>query len=123
MLLDHGLHSSPHVVLPHTHALPCRRTSYGEESFEKEFPGLKPSQFADILALMGDASDNIPGEGGRAGLMVWFAFHAHLSYSVSGDPSQHRAPSRPALSCVTTPFLLPSFPSGLCGSQGLVASG
>eukprot|EP00850_Spirogloea_muscicola_P005297 SM000024S07759 [mRNA] locus=s24:292834:296565:+ [translate_table: standard] len=35
--------------------------SFGLEDFEKMYGGLKPSQFVDVLALMGDASDNIPG--------------------------------------------------------------
>ena len=29
--------------------------------FCKDFEGLEPAQFADMLALMGDASDNVPG--------------------------------------------------------------
>eukprot|EP00850_Spirogloea_muscicola_P007714 SM000039S14544 [mRNA] locus=s39:721378:725175:+ [translate_table: standard] len=35
--------------------------SFGLEDFERMYAGLKPSQFVDVLALMGDASDNIPG--------------------------------------------------------------
>jgi len=37
--------------------------------FREEFEGLEPSQFADVLALMGDASDNVPGVKG-IGLMT-----------------------------------------------------
>lgn len=33
---------------------------YDEKTFEEEY-GIKPSQFVDMKALMGDASDNIPG--------------------------------------------------------------
>jgi len=29
--------------------------------FREEFGGLDPEYFADMLALMGDASDNVPG--------------------------------------------------------------
>lgn len=35
--------------------------SFGMEDFQKRFGNLKPSQFVDIISLVGDASDNIPG--------------------------------------------------------------
>uniref|UniRef100_A0A0R0J670 5'-3' exonuclease domain-containing protein n=1 Tax=Glycine max TaxID=3847 RepID=A0A0R0J670_SOYBN len=35
--------------------------SFGVEDFEERYGGLKPSQFADMIALTGDRSDNIPG--------------------------------------------------------------
>ncbi|KAL1336927.1 hypothetical protein HN51_031349 [Arachis hypogaea] len=38
--------------------------SFGVEDFEKRYGGLKPSQFADMVALSGDRSDNIPGVSG-----------------------------------------------------------
>lgn len=31
------------------------------EDFAKKYGSLKPSQFVDIVALVGDQSDNIPG--------------------------------------------------------------
>ena len=34
---------------------------YSEDEFEEEWQGLVPSQFVDVLALMGDSSDNVPG--------------------------------------------------------------
>ena len=34
---------------------------YTSENFREEWQGLEPSQFVDVLALMGDASDNVPG--------------------------------------------------------------
>lgn len=34
---------------------------YTEDNFKQEWSGLNPSQFVDILSLMGDASDNVPG--------------------------------------------------------------
>lgn len=39
---------------------------YTADSFrnDEDWGGLEPSQFADVLALMGDASDNIPGVAG-----------------------------------------------------------
>ncbi|XP_061373439.1 uncharacterized protein LOC133315785 [Gastrolobium bilobum] len=38
--------------------------SFGVEDFEKRYGGLKPSQFADMISLSGDRSDNIPGVNG-----------------------------------------------------------
>lgn len=35
--------------------------SYGMEQFAETYGDLKPSQFVDIMSLMGDSSDNIPG--------------------------------------------------------------
>eukprot|EP00890_Picochlorum_soloecismus_P002389 jgi/Picsp_1/3150/NSC_05990-R1_dna polymerase i len=34
---------------------------YTEEEFREDWQGLSPSQFVDVLALMGDSSDNVPG--------------------------------------------------------------
>lgn len=35
--------------------------SFGLEDFAKKYGALKPSQFVDVIALVGDKSDNIPG--------------------------------------------------------------
>lgn len=35
--------------------------SFGVDEFSKRYGDLKPSQFVDLLSLMGDKSDNIPG--------------------------------------------------------------
>lgn len=35
--------------------------SFGVEDFAKRYGTLEPSQFVDVLALVGDRSDNIPG--------------------------------------------------------------
>ncbi|KAJ8439623.1 hypothetical protein Cgig2_020999 [Carnegiea gigantea] len=35
--------------------------SFGLEDFAKKYGALKPSQFVDVVALVGDKSDNIPG--------------------------------------------------------------
>jgi len=34
---------------------------YTEQDFTEEWDGLSPTQFVDVLALMGDSSDNVPG--------------------------------------------------------------
>lgn len=34
---------------------------YTQDDFRRDWGGLEPSQFVDVLALMGDASDNVPG--------------------------------------------------------------
>jgi len=39
----------------------ARNRLYTVANFEEEFPSLKPSQYKDILALMGCSSDNVPG--------------------------------------------------------------
>lgn len=35
--------------------------SYGMEDFAKKYGAIQPSQFVDVMALVGDRSDNIPG--------------------------------------------------------------
>ncbi|XP_044473905.1 flap endonuclease Xni isoform X3 [Mangifera indica] len=35
--------------------------SFGMEDFAKKYGELKPSQFVDVIALIGDSADNIPG--------------------------------------------------------------
>lgn len=39
----------------------CRMVSFGLEDFAKRYGTLTPSQFVDVVALVGDKSDNIPG--------------------------------------------------------------
>ncbi|KAL2920871.1 DNA polymerase I [Bienertia sinuspersici] len=39
----------------------CRMVSFGLEDFAKKYGTLTPSQFVDVVALVGDKSDNIPG--------------------------------------------------------------
>lgn len=39
----------------------CRLVSFGMEDFAKKYGSLQPSQFVDVMSLMGDESDNIPG--------------------------------------------------------------
>ncbi|KZV26192.1 hypothetical protein F511_28538 [Dorcoceras hygrometricum] len=36
-------------------------TSFGMEDFARKYGNLKPSQFVDVISLVGDKSDNIPG--------------------------------------------------------------
>ncbi|RVW88594.1 DNA polymerase I [Vitis vinifera] len=36
-------------------------TSFGMEDFAKRYGNLEPSQFVDVISLVGDKSDNIPG--------------------------------------------------------------
>ena len=38
-----------------------RMVSYGMEDFAKKYGAIEPSQFVDVMALVGDRSDNIPG--------------------------------------------------------------
>lgn len=38
-----------------------RMVSFGMEDFAVKYGGLKPCQFVDLISLIGDKSDNIPG--------------------------------------------------------------
>ena len=38
-----------------------RMVSYGMDDFAEQYGSLTPSQFVDVVALVGDKSDNIPG--------------------------------------------------------------
>jgi DNA polymerase-1 len=49
------------LVGPHARVYHTGRERFLDEAGVKEFFGVAPSQVADVLALMGDASDNIPG--------------------------------------------------------------
>ncbi|KAK1256862.1 hypothetical protein QJS04_geneDACA024701 [Acorus gramineus] len=42
--------------------------SFGVEEFTKKYGALKPSQFVDMISLLGDAGDNIPGVHGIGGV-------------------------------------------------------
>lgn len=58
-----GDRDSFQLINPFTHVLLAgtgETAEYGEEEFRDKF-GVEPSQFVDVKALMGDASDNIPG--------------------------------------------------------------
>lgn len=44
-----------------TLVLLLRMASFGIEDFAKKFGALSPSQFVDIISLVGDKADNIPG--------------------------------------------------------------
>lgn len=35
--------------------------SFGMEDFARKYGELKPSQFVDVISLVGDKADNIPG--------------------------------------------------------------
>ncbi|CAN1182974.1 DNA polymerase I [Linum perenne] len=41
-----------------------RMVSFGMEDFAERYGSLKPSQFVDMISLVGDKADNIPGVGG-----------------------------------------------------------
>ncbi|KAG8375892.1 hypothetical protein BUALT_Bualt09G0006400 [Buddleja alternifolia] len=43
---------------------PEMMSSFGMEDFAKKYGTLQPSQFVDIISLVGDKSDNIPGVDG-----------------------------------------------------------
>lgn len=38
--------------------------AFDRAAFREKYPGIEPEQFVDLKALMGDASDNIPGVAG-----------------------------------------------------------
>ena len=38
-----------------------RMVSFGMEDFAKKYGALKPYQFVDVISLVGDKCDNIPG--------------------------------------------------------------
>lgn len=39
-----------------------RMVSFGLEDFAEKYGVLEPSQFVDVMSLVGDKSDNIPGD-------------------------------------------------------------
>jgi DNA polymerase-1 len=49
------------LVGPHVRVYHTGRERFLDEAGVKEFFGVAPSQVADVLSLMGDSSDNIPG--------------------------------------------------------------
>ena len=51
----------------------CRMVSFGLEDFAERYGTLKPYQFVDVVALMGDQSDNIPG------LSIFFSLEFFIS--------------------------------------------
>ena len=51
-----------------------RMTSFGIEDFAKKYGTLKPAQFVDIISLVGDRADNIPG--------FLFTLYTFKSYSL-----------------------------------------
>lgn len=64
--------------------------SFGIEDFAKKYGELRPSQFVDIISLVGDKADNIPG---FFGVIYWtfirtvsffrqifVGFYEHLEY-------------------------------------------
>lgn len=68
MVLVTGDRDYLQLVGPHARVLYTKRgitdtVSYTEETVEEEY-GLRPDQLIDLKALMGDASDNIPGIAG-----------------------------------------------------------
>ncbi|CAN8254709.1 unnamed protein product [Cochlearia groenlandica] len=55
---------SPSVRLLRLSPRGSEMTSFGIEDFAKKFGNLEPAQFVDIISLVGDKSDNIPGVDG-----------------------------------------------------------
>jgi len=57
---------------------------YSEDDFAIEWDGLRPDQFVDVLSLMGDSSDNVPGVPGIGPKMV------RMVPSSAGGSSHHQ---------------------------------
>ncbi|KAJ4844449.1 hypothetical protein Tsubulata_039434 [Turnera subulata] len=55
---------SPSVRLLRIAPRGAEMVSFGMEEFANKYGALKPSQFVDVISLMGDKSDNIPGVDG-----------------------------------------------------------
>jgi DNA polymerase I len=75
----------PHVFMYHT----FRNKMYGPKEVEEDF-GVPPERVADVLALMGDTSDNIPGvpgigEQGAKGLIKAYGSLEDLLSRAAGD--------------------------------------
>lgn len=57
-------------------------SSFGMEDFAKKYGTLEPSQFVDVISLVGDKSDNIPGFSGCYLLVTYTISLRYLSRSV-----------------------------------------
>ncbi|GLT34936.1 hypothetical protein SLA2020_094240 [Shorea laevis] len=68
--------------------------SFGMEEFAERYGDLKPSQFVDVVALMGDSADNIPGVDGignvhAVDLIIKFGTLENLLQCVDQVESEH----------------------------------
>ncbi|KAG5143668.1 hypothetical protein JHK82_019363 [Glycine max] len=64
--------------------------SFGVEDFEERYGGLKPSQFADMIALTGDRSDNIPeGIPSSGHSYIWKESHLSVGITILCRESRH----------------------------------
>ena len=69
---------------------------YTEEDFREEWQGLSPSQFVDVLALMGDSSDNVPGVPGIGPKTATALLSQFGSLEEILENSEHAKPKRAA---------------------------
>ncbi|KAK1290649.1 hypothetical protein QJS10_CPB18g00387 [Acorus calamus] len=84
--------------------------SFGVEEFTKKYGALKPSQFVDMISLLGDAGDNIPGVHGigevnAVKLIIKFGSLENLLQSV--DEIQEDRIKKATLRCDLPYYMVP----------------
>jgi DNA polymerase-1 len=74
---------------------------YSEDDFAIEWDGLRPEQFVDVLSLMGDSSDNVPGVPGIGPKMAIKLLHQFGSLDEVLRRADEAQPKRAATALAT----------------------